>query len=175
MCRSPEVVVERDAITTLSNLCDGDARVALNGLQLAVQSRIAMSKQSHSIHAASKENSHLEKETTENDKTPIRVNVAHVKEGLQRTHLLYDKKGDEHYNIISALHKSMRGSDDNASLYWLARMLTGGEDPLYVARRLVRFASEDVGMSMMLHCYAIHCLFFVCFLLCYICIFFIVV
>ena len=55
-------------------------------------------------------------------------------------------EGDEHYNIISALHKSMRGSDDTAALYWLARMLEGGEDPLYIARRLVRFASEDVGM-----------------------------
>ena len=60
---------------------------------------------------------------------------------------MYDKAGDEHYNIISALHKSMRGSDDDASLYWLARMLEAGEDPLYVARRLVRFASEDIGMA----------------------------
>ncbi|KAL7984552.1 hypothetical protein Chor_003122 [Crotalus horridus] len=69
----------------------------------------------------------------------------HVKEGLQRSHILYDRAGEEHYNCISALHKSMRGSDENASLYWLARMLEGGEDPLYVARRLVRFASEDIG------------------------------
>lgn len=66
-------------------------------------------------------------------------------ESLQRSHLLYDRAGEEHYNIISALHKSMRGSDANASLYWLARMLSAGEDPLYVARRVVRFASEDIG------------------------------
>ncbi len=70
-----------------------------------------------------------------------------VKEVLQKSHLLYDKNGEEHYNIISALHKSMRGGDANAAVYWLARMLEGGEDPLYVARRLVRFASEDIGLA----------------------------
>jgi len=70
-----------------------------------------------------------------------------VKEVLQKSHLLYDKNGEEHFNIISALHKSMRGGDANAAVYWLARMLEGGEDPIYVARRLVRFASEDVGLA----------------------------
>jgi putative ATPase len=70
-----------------------------------------------------------------------------VKEILQKTHLLYDKNGEEHYNIISALHKSMRGGDANAAIYWLARMIEGGEDPLYIARRLVRFASEDIGLA----------------------------
>jgi putative ATPase len=70
-----------------------------------------------------------------------------LKEAAQKSHLLYDKVGEEHYNIISALHKSLRGSDANAALYWLARMLEAGEDPLYVARRLVRFASEDIGMA----------------------------
>jgi putative ATPase len=70
-----------------------------------------------------------------------------IRKYLQKSHLLYDKTGEEHYNIISALHKSMRGGDANAALYWLARMLEGGEDPLYVARRLVRFASEDVGLA----------------------------
>ena len=60
---------------------------------------------------------------------------------------MYDKKGEEHYNLISALHKSMRNSDPDAAVYWLARMLEAGEDPLYVARRLVRFASEDIGMA----------------------------
>ncbi len=69
-----------------------------------------------------------------------------VKQILQKSHLFYDKKGEEHYNIISALHKSMRGGDANAAVYWLARMLEGGEDPLYIARRLVRFASEDIGL-----------------------------
>lgn len=75
------------------------------------------------------------------------VTVESVKEVLQRPHLFYDKAGEEHYNIISALHKSMRGGDADAALYWLGRMLEGGEDPLYVARRLVRFASEDVGLA----------------------------
>lgn len=64
---------------------------------------------------------------------------------FQRSHLLYDRQGEEHYNIISAMHKSIRASDDNAALYWVARMLKGGEDPLYIARRLVRAASEDIG------------------------------
>jgi putative ATPase len=70
-----------------------------------------------------------------------------VEKIVARSHLLYDKGGEEHYNIISALHKSMRGGDADAALYWLGRMLEAGEDPLYVARRLVRFASEDVGMA----------------------------
>lgn len=70
-----------------------------------------------------------------------------IKEAFQKSYLLYDKDGEEHYNIISALHKSMRGSDANAALYWLARMLEAGEDPLYVARRIVRFASEDIGLE----------------------------
>jgi putative ATPase len=70
-----------------------------------------------------------------------------IKEAFQKSHLLYDKNGEEHYNIISALHKSMRGSDANAAIYWLCRMLEGGEDPLYIARRIIRFASEDVGLS----------------------------
>lgn len=70
-----------------------------------------------------------------------------IREAFQKSHLLYDKDGEEHYNIISALHKSMRGSDPDAAIYWLARMLEAGEDPLYIARRLVRFASEDVGLA----------------------------
>lgn len=70
-----------------------------------------------------------------------------IKEAFQKSHLMYDKDGEEHYNIISALHKSMRGSDADASLYWLARMLEAGEEPLYIARRLVRFASEDIGLA----------------------------
>ncbi|KKQ33446.1 MAG: AAA ATPase central domain protein [candidate division TM6 bacterium GW2011_GWF2_37_49] len=70
-----------------------------------------------------------------------------IKKILQKSHIYYDKSGEEHYNIISALHKSMRGCDPNAALYWLARMLEGGEDPIYVARRLLRFASEDVGLA----------------------------
>ncbi len=78
-------------------------------------------------------------------KTKITINA--IKEILQKQHLLYDKNGEEHHNLISALHKSMRGGDQNASVYWLVRMLEGGEDPLYIARRLVRFASEDIGIA----------------------------
>jgi putative ATPase len=70
-----------------------------------------------------------------------------IKEVLQKSHLYYDKNGEEHYNIISALHKSMRGGDPHGAVYWLVRMLEGGEDPVYIARRLVRFASEDVGLA----------------------------
>lgn len=75
------------------------------------------------------------------------INLDIIKEAFQKSHLLYDKNGEEHYNIISALHKSMRGSNANAAIYWLCRMLEGGEEPLYIARRLIRFASEDVGLS----------------------------
>lgn len=85
----------------------------------------------------------LEALMNQKDKITIKL----VKEILQKSHLLYDKSGEEHYNIISALHKSMRGGDANAAVYWLARMLEGGEDPLYIARRLVRFASEDIGLA----------------------------
>ena len=75
------------------------------------------------------------------------ITVKIIKEAFQKSHLLYDKDGEEHYNIISALHTSMRGSNANAALYWLARMLEAGEEPLYIARRIVRFASEDIGLT----------------------------
>ena len=77
----------------------------------------------------------------------LNITTDTIKEAFQKSHLMYDKTGEDHYNIISALHKSLRGSDENAALYWLARMLEAGEDPLYIARRLVRFASEDIGMA----------------------------
>ncbi|KAM5263661.1 ATPase WRNIP1 isoform 2-T2 [Ctenodactylus gundi] len=131
----PSVFIEDKAVDTLAYLSDGDARAGLNGLQLAVLARLSsrkmFSKKSGQTYSPSRVL------ITEND----------VKEGLQRSHILYDRAGEEHYNCISALHKAMRGSDQNASLYWLARMLEGGEDPLYVARRLVRFASEDIGLA----------------------------
>ncbi|XP_061851159.1 ATPase WRNIP1 [Colius striatus] len=129
------VFIEEKAVNTLAYLCDGDARTGLNGLQLAVQARLAAGK-------ATPVNV-----TKGGSADGILITEEHVKEGLQRSHILYDRAGEEHYNCISALHKSMRGSDENASLYWLARMLEGGEDPLYVARRLVRFASEDIGLA----------------------------
>lgn len=159
------VVVEDDAVKALANLCDGDARIALNGLQLAVQSQVAATKQQRKSNDSvpnSVSSPQQSGECSQNGKLPpnlnidtegfnekktVCVNVSHIKEGLQRTHLLYDRNGEEHYNIISAMHKSIRGSDENAALYWLARMLVGGEDPLYVARRLVRCASEDIGLA----------------------------
>jgi len=76
-----------------------------------------------------------------------KITIDLIKQIVQKSHLMYDKNGEEHYNIISALHKSMRGGDADASVYWLARMLEGGEDPKYVARRLLRFAAEDVGLA----------------------------
>lgn len=122
-----KMYIEAKALTTLAHLCDGDARTGLNGLQLSVQASLASGPPLETQGMIIKEE--------------------HIKEGLQRSHILYDRAGEEHYNCISALHKSMRGSDQNASLYWLGRMLEGGEDPLYVARRLVRFASEDIGLA----------------------------
>ncbi|KAM8728096.1 ATPase WRNIP1 isoform 1-T1 [Acanthopagrus schlegelii] len=126
----PKIFIEQKALDTIAFLCDGDARTGLNSLQLAVQAQVSLARPNQL-----------------DGSQEILVKEEHIKEGLQRSHILYDKAGEEHYNCISALHKSMRGSDENASLYWLGRMLEGGEDPLYVARRLVRFASEDVGMA----------------------------
>jgi putative ATPase len=119
-----KIKIDEETVDLLADLAGGDARTALNGLELAVKAKGA------------------------NKKTKaVEIDKADVKEALQRTHLIFDKKGEEFYNLISALHKSMRGSDANAALYWLARMLEGGADPLYVARRVLRFASEDIGMA----------------------------
>lgn len=116
-------VIEGQAVDMLVALADGDARQALTALELAFLSAPV---------------------TTDGQR---RLTLDHVREALQRAQFTYDKSGEEHYNVISALHKSLRGSDANAALYWLTRMLEAGEDPLYVARRLVRFAAEDVGMA----------------------------
>lgn len=119
-----DLKIGSEAVDLLAELSGGDARTALNGLELAVSAKL-----------------------TKNRKGPVEISKDEIKEALQRTHLIFDKKGEEFYNIISALHKSMRGSDADAALYWLARMLEGGADPLYVARRVLRFASEDIGMA----------------------------
>ncbi|XP_054623337.1 ATPase WRNIP1 isoform X1 [Dunckerocampus dactyliophorus] len=129
----PKVYIEQKALDTIAYLCDGDARAGLNSLQLAVQAQAGLTQASPLGPDSSTQE--------------IVVKEEHVKEGLQRSHILYDNAGEEHYNCISALHKSMRGSHENAALYWLGRMLEGGEDPLFVARRLVCFASEDVGLA----------------------------
>lgn len=110
--------ISKETIKFLAAMSNGDARMALNTLEAAV-----------------------------NFKKDKKIETEDVKQIIQKQHLSYDKTGEEHYNIISALHKSMRGGDANAAVYWLARMIEGGEDPLYIARRLVRFASEDVGLA----------------------------
>ncbi|HEY7922745.1 MAG TPA: replication-associated recombination protein A [Vicinamibacteria bacterium] len=115
--------VEDGALAFLAAASDGDARTALNVLELAV-----------TVAAPSPDGRR-------------RVDADAMRQAFARKALLYDKAGEEHFNLISALHKSVRNSDADAGLYWLARMLEAGEDPLYVARRLVRFASEDVGLA----------------------------
>jgi putative ATPase len=115
------LVLEDEALAAIVALADGDARSALNSLEAAA-----------SLAASGAAGQ-------------ARIGVAHVQQAVQKKALLYDKAGEEHYNLISALHKSLRGSDPDAALYWLARMLASGEDPFYLARRMVRFASEDVG------------------------------
>ena len=114
--------VDADALDLLVNLANGDARVALNLLEMAVASA-----------------------PYEGPSSPRRVTRTLVEQSAQKRMLLYDKGGEEHYNLISALHKSLRGSDAQAAVYWLTRMLEAGEEPLYLARRMVRFASEDIG------------------------------
>jgi putative ATPase len=118
-----QTAIEPEVIRGICQLADGDARAALNTLEMLVL-------------------------TTSPDQEGIRqIEKEDLKEVLQRKAYLYDKSGEEHYNLISALHKSLRGSDPDAALYWLGRMLEAGEDPLYIARRMIRFASEDVGMA----------------------------
>jgi putative ATPase len=117
-----EHAAEPGALEFIAGSADGDARRALNTLELAAASVGAVPPGE-----------------------PALISVEAVKQALARRHLRYDRAGEEHFNLISALHKSLRDSDPHAGLYWLARMLAAGEEPLYVARRLVRFASEDVG------------------------------
>jgi putative ATPase len=114
-----KLAMEDDALFWLARQANGDARFCLNVLE-ALTAVVG------------------DGET---------VGIETIEKAMQRKALLYDKSGEEHFNIISALHKSLRNSDVDASLYWLARMLEAGEDPLYIARRLVRFASEDVGLA----------------------------
>jgi putative ATPase len=115
--------VDEDGLAYLIRAARGDARLALNGLEVATLT------------------------TPPNSSGRRRINLQTVVDAVQKKGLIYDKDGEEHYNLISALHKSLRGSDPDAALYWLARMLEAGEDPLYIARRMVRFASEDVGLA----------------------------
>ena len=117
------IEISLEQLKAVATFANGDARMALNTLEMVV----------------------LNGEITEEGS--IRVNDEGLAQCINRKSLLYDKSGEEHYNLISALHKSMRNSDPDAAIYWMCRMLEGGENPLYIARRLIRFASEDVGMA----------------------------
>jgi len=118
-----KVELDDEAIKFLLVMSNGDARIALNALELAAST------------------------TALSEDGKRRIKLSAIEDAIQHRALLYDRAGEEHYNIISALHKSLRGSDPDAALYWLGRMLEAGEDPLYIVRRLIRFASEDVGMA----------------------------
>ena len=118
-----KVILEEQMLRMIAEFANGDARNALSTLEMVV------------LNGAL------------NEEGVITVTQETLEQCTSRKSLLYDKKGEEHYNLISALHKSMRNSDPDAAVYWLARMLEAGEDPLYVARRVVRFASEDVGLA----------------------------
>jgi putative ATPase len=118
----PEIGIDKKVIETMANLANGDIRSALNILEMSTT--LALS----------------EKE----EKKKAKITEEILKNAVQKP-LYYDKNGEEHYNIISAIHKSMRSSNPDAAAYWVERMLQAGEDPLYVARRLLRFASEDIG------------------------------
>jgi putative ATPase len=120
------LIIDEDALFHLVRMSDGDGRTALNSLETSA-SLIASGREDPS------------------NKKPIKLTLQDVERAMERKALLYDKTGDEHYNLISAFHKSLRGSDPDAAAYWLGRMLSSGEDPFYVARRMVRFASEDIG------------------------------
>lgn len=117
-----KIAISTDMLELIANFANGDARSALSTLEMVV----------------------LNGDT---DGDTVTVTEDTLAQCLSKKSLLYDKKGEEHYNLISALHKSMRNSDPDAAVYWLARMLEAGEDPLYVARRVIRFASEDIGMA----------------------------
>jgi putative ATPase len=127
------IELEPAARQALATLAGGDARTALNGLELA-----AMVAPEIALPAADPDAPPAAKRV---------IGLELAREALQRNSILYDQSGEEHYNLISALHKAIRHSDPNAALYYLARMIVGGEDPLFIARRLVRAASEDIGMA----------------------------
>src|SRR3989449_6743381 len=119
------ITIDEEALQQIAIFANGDARIALNVLELAAQAG----------GEASRVN------------VPIHIALSTVEDVMQHRALLYDKGGDQHYDTISALHKALRGSDPDAGLYWLARMVEAGGDPLYIVRRLIRFASEDIGMA----------------------------
>ncbi|WP_028319146.1 replication-associated recombination protein A [Desulfobulbus elongatus] len=122
------LAMEEEAVRLLAEAADGDCRRALNYLETAANLTLEARQRQ-----------------APEDEAPRTITAACVRETLQQKTLRYDAGGEEHYNLISALHKSLRDSDPDGAMYWLARMLAGGEDPLYLARRMIRFASEDIG------------------------------
>lgn len=118
-----DISIEDAHLSAIARFANGDARTALNTLEMAVF------------------NGRMDEQAV------LHVDEEILSQCMNRRSLLYDKNGEEHYNLISALHKSMRNSDPDAAVYWMCRMLDGGEEPLYIARRLIRFASEDIGMA----------------------------
>src|SRR5438132_137830 len=126
-----DITVDEDALQQIAIFANGDARIALNVLELAAQGATGTAGEREKAAGPSR----------------THITMPLIEEVMQHRALLYDKGGDQHYDTISALHKSLRGSDADASLYWRRRMIQAGEDPLYIVRRLIRFASEDVGMA----------------------------
>ena len=122
-----DVRISDDIIMALSSFANGDARTALSTLEMMILN--------------------ADRETGPDGREVIKVTEEDFEQCTSRKSLLYDKQGEEHYNLISALHKSMRNSDADAAVYWLARMLESGEDPMYIARRVTRFAAEDIGLA----------------------------
>jgi len=115
-----EIVIDKENVVLIARLANGDARAAFNILELGIS-------------------------ISDEKEGKVNVKKENILSAVQRSHLMYDKDGEEHYNIISAMHKSMRDSDVDASIYWTMRMIEGGEDPKYIIRRMIRFASEDIG------------------------------
>lgn len=120
----PKITITDTCLKWIADTSDGDARIALNSLEMCMKQSV----------------------DEKSDEIKM-ITLKDIRDNIKRTHLLYDRAGDQHYDIISALHKSIRASDDNASLYWVTRMIEAGEDPRFICRRLIRAASEDIGLA----------------------------
>ena len=123
---SKKVYLTQDAINHLVNFSGGDARILINALEMAIET------------------------TAENDAKEININLSIAEDALQKKNIVYDKSGKNHYDVISAFIKSIRGSDPDATLFWLATMLEAGEDPNFIFRRLLISASEDIGIAVLM-------------------------
>ncbi len=127
---SMNIRMEKDALDCIASLSDGDVRVALTNLEAVC---FYVSARQHEAESQAEK--------------PYYIGIKDIEDAIHRKSLMYDKSGEEHFNLISAFHKSLRGSDPDAAIYWLARMMSGGEDPFYIIRRMVRFATEDIGIA----------------------------